>query len=72
MSHFKRGNMDKSPQEKAQERIEQLKKEGKLPTLDQWLSAVAKVRQEYQSQILAAREQGPERELEEEPGEFEE
>jgi hypothetical protein len=65
MSHFKRGNMDKSPQEKAQERIEQLKKEGKLPTLDQWLSAVAKVRAKYQNQILAARE-WPEPEEEEE------
>jgi hypothetical protein len=38
--------------------IEQLKKEGRLPTLDQWLAAVAKVRAEYHRQILAARGTG--------------
>jgi hypothetical protein len=50
--------------------IEQLKKEGKLPTLDQWLAAVAKVRKEFQSQILAARAEGPEPEEEEEDEEI--
>jgi hypothetical protein len=52
----------------AQERIERLRKEGKLPSLDQWLAAVAKTRKEYHHQILAAREKGPE--PEDDPEEF--
>jgi hypothetical protein len=63
-------NENDSPQAKAQQRIDQLKREGKLPTLDQWLAVVAKARVKYQHQVLAAREKGPE--PEEEPGEFEE
>jgi predicted site-specific integrase-resolvase len=46
--------------------VERLRKEGKLPTLDEWLAAAAKARVKYQHQILAAREKGPE------PGEEEE
>jgi hypothetical protein len=45
--------------------IEQLKKERRLPTLEQWLAEVAKVRKQYQKQILAARAEGPEPEEEE-------
>src|SRR6516225_10829038 len=51
-------NENDSPQAKAQQRIDQLKRDGKLPTLDQWLAVVAKARVKYQHQVLAAREKG--------------
>ncbi len=38
--------------------IERLQREGKMPTLEQVLAAVAEVRQEYVPKILAARKKG--------------
>jgi hypothetical protein len=39
--------------------VEKLRREGRLPTLEQWLQAVAKARQKYGKAIREARAQGP-------------
>jgi hypothetical protein len=40
-----------------QEEVERLKREGKMPSLEAVLAAIAEVRQEYVPRILAARRQ---------------